>query len=231
MNQVMRLLFGWSLILTILFSSVRIVAFDASFYAQFYEKTKLADELGVSNQDLNKSMAMMLDYITGKRSNMDGTMVRDGHVVQIYNAKEKAHMKDVRQLYQNVMLALKICVGILIAVPCLFYIRERTMKKVIANCCVGFFQSLLCFGVFLLVIGFWALTDFTDFWIKFHELFFTNDLWLLDPRTDFMIEICPEALFSSLILRIVVVMLAGFVPCALFSIWYMKRKAPIGYSL
>ena len=141
MNQVMRLLFGWSLILTILFSSVRIVAFDASFYAQFYEKTKLADELGVSNQDLNKSMAMMLDYITGKRSNMDGTMVRDGHVVQIYNAKEKAHMKDVRQLYQNAMLALKICVGILIAVPCLFYIRERTMKKVIANCCCLLYTS------------------------------------------------------------------------------------------
>lgn len=46
------------------------------------------------------------------------------------------------------------------------------------------------------------MADFNGFWTTFHQLFFTNDLWLLNPATDLMINLFPEAFFSHLVIRI-----------------------------
>lgn len=35
-------------------------------------------------------------------------------------------------------------------------------------------------------------TDFTKYFIMFHHIFFSNDLWILDPSTDMLINIVPE---------------------------------------
>ena len=35
--------------------------------------------------------------------------------------------------------------------------------------------------------------DFTAAFLRFHEIFFTNDLWLLDPSVDLLVNIVPEA--------------------------------------
>ena len=59
-------------------------------------------------------------------------------------------------------------------------------------------------------------SDFTQYFTYFHEIFFNNDLWLLDPKTEILIQMMPEPFFikaaigiglyygSSLILMIVV---------------------------
>lgn len=54
-----------------------------------------------------------------------------------------------------------------------------------------------------------AMTDFNKYFIKFHEIFFTNDLWLLNPLTDRMIMLLPEVFFRDIVL--VIVMSYGFV--------------------
>ena len=40
--------------------------------------------------------------------------------------------------------------------------------------------------------------DFNALFIRFHELVFTNDLWLLDPATDAMIRMLPEPFFEGM---------------------------------
>ena len=37
----------------------------------------------------------------------------------------------------------------------------------------------------------------------FHEMFFTNDLWMFDESTDYMIRMLPEGFFSDMVIRIV----------------------------
>jgi len=46
--------------------------------------------------------------------------------------------------------------------------------------------------------------DFTSFWVSFHHLFFTNDLWLLNPETDVLIMMVPQQFFSDLVARIII---------------------------
>ncbi len=49
----------------------------------------------------------------------------------------------------------------------------------------------------------WAAADFSTFWVSFHELFFTNDLWLLDPAKSVLINMVPAQFFYDLVMRIV----------------------------
>lgn len=53
----------------------------------------------------------------------------------------------------------------------------------------------------MLIAGFLALggiiaMNFTEAWYTFHTLFFSNELWQMDPATDLMIQMLPEP-FSS----------------------------------
>lgn len=82
----------------------------------------------------------------------------------------------------------------------------------------------LFIGLFFLMLSFWASIDFTNFWISFHELFFTNDLWLLNPMTDLMIQMFPETFFFDMVIQIIVVFFATFSILLILSFLVRKNK-------
>lgn len=45
------------------------------------------------------------------------------------------------------------------------------------------------------IFGFFMFVGFDAFFIKFHELFFSNDDWLFNPATDPIINVLPEQFF------------------------------------
>ena len=50
--------------------------------------------------------------------------------------------------------------------------------------------------------GIASLVDFTEAFIKFHEMAFSNDNWMLDPRTDYLVMLFPEGFWLDATLRI-----------------------------
>ena len=59
--------------------------------------------------------------------------------------------------------------------------------------------------IFIGIIGIWVLIDFDGFWTQFHHVFFpSNDLLLLDLRSDILIMIVPPEFFNHLVVTIVV---------------------------
>lgn len=81
--------------------------------------------------------------------------------------------------------------------------------------------SSLCIGtgLFFAVIAALAAiisTNFTKYFIMFHHMFFTNDLWILDPTTDMLINIVPEGFFMDTAGRIA--FLFGALSLILFGI-------------
>lgn len=228
MMKFFRFVLGWCVILVLLLGTVRLNVFQTSFYESFYKKEGLAEQIGVSEEDLNKSMRVMLDYVQGKRKDMEDTIFRNGKETGIYNGKEKAHMGDVRALYRNAMrvLAGSFIVGIVIVVWMAVMLKDK--NRLLANVCSGLLSASLCFAIVLAWLGLWIATDFNDFWIRFHHLFFSNDLWLLDPATDFMIVICPENMFSALVTRIVLLFVVVLGMLDGLAYFLLKRKLPIG---
>ena len=58
-------------------------------------------------------------------------------------------------------------------------------------------------GTIIVIVGIGAIIatrDFDAFWRQFHHVFFSgNDLWLLDPNTDMLINMTTETLFAGLV--------------------------------
>ena len=85
---------------------------------------------------------------------------------------------------------------------------------------IGLLIPILC--------GVLAVVDFNWFWTQFHHVFFTNDLWLLNPATSVLIQMVPEAFFSAIVTKILiwfaVVMIIWFALAGL-GLSVAKRRA------
>ncbi len=228
MNKLLSYIWGWCFIIVCVVFSIQITAINPNFYIPKYESMNLAEQIGVSNTDLNKSIHVLLDYLDDKRDNIDSKITWYGHSQAMFNEKEKSHMVDVKALYQN---ALKVgYMSALIFVLILIYFFMNEKKNKFAYLSKGMIRAALSFVVLLVFFGFWIFTDFTSFWTWFHTLFFSNQLWLLDPSTDFMINMLPETIFYQLVLSCALKVVLG-VGCLLtFSGYYLVKKAPIGFE-
>ncbi|NLL91518.1 MAG: TIGR01906 family membrane protein [Ruminococcaceae bacterium] len=72
----------------------------------------------------------------------------------------------------------------------------------------------------ILIIG--AAIDFDGFFTLFHKLFFNNDLWIFDSKTDPIIKILPQEFFMHCALFIAFVLI--FFTIALSVIGLSKKK-------
>lgn len=228
LEKILSACMGLELILILLIGSVGLVVFNKGFYQQLYDGIRIEEQVNASREDIDKAINMLVDYVSGSRDDLDETVVWNGRKQPVYNEREITHMKDVRNLWQNALEFTVVMAILFVFSLALLYFLAR--KNAVFWFCEGYKAAAVGFLVFLILLAGWMLADFTSFWTTFHHIFFSNNLWLLDPATDFMIVICPEAMFSSMIQRILLVFGAAFVLLLIFSQYMLKRKAPIGFT-
>ena len=176
---------------------------NESFFINEYEKTGVAEDLGMTMDDIKVVSREMMKYLFGEREDLVIYTTLRGQYREFFNDREKTHMVDVKAMLDNAILVRRICMGImLICIAGLIAMkRRRTIHFLCRSYCyavagvVAFFGAI---GLFILFNG------FTEFWMRFHGVFFTNDLWLLDPATDMMILLLPEQFFSDLVANCVI---------------------------
>ena len=82
-------------------------------------------------------------------------------------------------------------------------------------------------GVLLGITGLTARIvsgSFDRYFVVFHHLFFDNDLWILDPTKDNLINLLPEGFFSDTALRIgKIFLLMELAMCAIF-VWIGRKR-------
>ena len=92
--------------------------------------------------------------------------------------------------------------------------------------CAG---AALFFAVLAVLAGIIA-TDFNKYFIIFHHIFFNNDLWMLNPDTDLLINIVPEPFFMDTAARIAatygVSVLAVFAICLIILYYKTSAREP-----
>lgn len=219
--------FGLFLIVALLLSSVEGVVFNKTFYQNLYTKLDWANQIQVSQADLEHSIFMMVDYVQEKRDDLEGEIVWKGKTQSTFNSKEIRHMKDVRDLWlkaRNVMYFSWI--GALI---CGLFVIALCSKQSVIWLFEGLKASLSFFFIVLMLFGFWWIVDFTGFWTWFHTIVFPgNQDWLLNPATDFMIVICPEEMFSTMIFQIALrlILRLGLVFLGFYGLkWWMEKSS------
>ncbi|HWR22191.1 MAG TPA: TIGR01906 family membrane protein [Feifaniaceae bacterium] len=203
-------------IVSALFSSIRIVVNRPAFFYQEYARLDHARYMGMSTEDLTGATMQMIRYMEGSVPSIDIEVTVNGERVSMFNDRERAHMVDVLALYQGWRTVSYVSFGLLALATVLLRKRPGEIAR-------AFLSASKVFVLLLAAIAVWVLFDFSSFWTAFHHLFFTNDLWLLDPATSRMINMMPQQLFYDIVLFVVAVFLVLWAALIIAAL-AVKRK-------
>lgn len=205
-NKVYLYLFSISLIYFLLFTAFYLVCFlDKDGLYKLIMKMGTYNNLPfkLSDYDLKNLCSELMKYISLKIPFLETKVTIDGVLTDFYSVRSKVHMGDVRNL---IMIFRNICfVSIFICIYSLFRIKD--MKNAINELKNAYIKTFIAIFFIICLIIIFASLNFNTFFTKFHEVLFTNDLWLLDPSVDYIICLLPEELFMSYGLKIIIAMI------------------------
>ena len=209
-----------ALIVCMLISSLDLVAYyEPGFYEKEYRKYNVQEPLKMEITDILYVTDEMMDYLKGYRADLVVETTVDGKEREFFNDREKSHMADVRDLFLGgIRLRRLLLLGTLVCMD------EHPFRRLSKGYLIGG-------GVFLAALGAFAAyasQDFTRAFTQFHHVFFNNDLWLLDPKTDLLINMLPEGFFTDFAIHMGVIF-AGMlvvlaVVCIVFLIVTRQKK-------
>ena len=206
---------AFCLMIILFITSVEAVVYwTPGYFEKEYAKYNVLDSLpSMTMNDLLHVTDEMMDYLRGDRDDLHVTTTMGGEQREFFNEREIAHMEDVRSLFLKALSIRRICLVLGAGLLILMAATKARMGRVL--------PPFLCMGTGLFfalitVLGLIISTDFTKYFIMFHHIFFTNDLWILDPATDMLINIVPEGFFMDTAARIA--LLFGSLSLILFGV-------------
>ena len=176
LHRLTGILMAFCLMIVLFITSIEAVVYwTPGYFEKEYTKYEVLKDLpAMTMEDLLEVTDEMMDYLRGDREDLHVMTVMDGQEREFFNAREIAHMEDVQGLFMAV--------------------TKADMKRLLPpSVCLG---TGLFFGLIAALAAIIS-TDFTKYFIMFHHIFFSNDLWILDPSTDMLINIVPEGFFMD----------------------------------
>ncbi len=223
LHNFLGVLWAFSLVITLLITSVEAVTYwMPGYYEKEYRKHQVLDNVPMEMDDLLEVTDEMMAYLRGDRENLHVPTIVGGQEREFFNEREIAHMEDVRGLFLGALAIRQGCMLLMIMVILLFLLMRVKIGQVLPRMvCIG---TTLFFAVSVL-IAMVVSSDFSKYFVVFHKIFFNNDLWILDPRTDLLINIVPEPFFMDTALRIAAVFGCSVIAVFLLSaLWAWRTK-------
>ncbi|ERK56910.1 TIGR01906 family protein [Gemella bergeri ATCC 700627] len=188
-----------SLLISSILAIIFYNCFNFSFYENFYKKENLADNIGTTYPELINNTHNLLDYLKGDAA-LNTTW---------YSTKDILHMVDVKKLYgiSYYIMVSGYIIFVFLTILLLFLLKWKFLNYLTAI----FNKVSISFVLAVAILGIVISVNFNTFWLKFHTILFSNDLWLLSPDESNLIKMVPEEFFTALVTKIVVHVLIFFV--------------------
>lgn len=216
-------------VLVILITSMELVVYSGdSYFQRKYEKYQVLDDVSMEMEDLLEVSREMMDYLRGDREDLTVFTLVGGEERDFFNQREKDHMADVRALFIGGIIIRRIALLSILAILILLSLMNKKKGVIIRTLSKTYVIGIILFTIGLVSIGIAMFLNFTRVFTIFHEIFFTNDLWLLDPRTDLLINVLPEGFFVDTAKEIGIVfgsLLLVTTAAAVVTMIYQKRKS------
>lgn len=195
--------------------SVEVNTFNQDFYLNSYKEYDVLNTTGKNIEELDIITVGLLSYL--KEDSTDEEILSPH-----FNEREIKHLEDVKFLFKygfiikNILLIL----SVLSIVWFLIYGRGKGIGRSV------FYGSFIWWGLILLLFLVSTL-DFNKYFTYFHLIFFNNDLWILNPETDLLIQMLPLAFFISIFKRILLgfILFLGIIQVLSFIL--MKREGEL----
>ena len=170
-------------------------------------------------------------YLIGEEEELSIVTRVDGQEQDFFNEQDRLHMADVKNLFLGGLSLRWWLLGGAAVLIILLVILKGDWKRILPK---AYFIALGIFLALTVVLGLLIASDFTKYFTIFHEIFFTNDLWLFDPAMDYMIRMLPEGFFYDMVMRIgawfvgglvlLFAVMAGWRQRALWKFWERHKK-------
>ena len=195
-SLIQKILFNAALFLAILLSNALIIINTDSFYEFEFNKNNTSLKTGINHSDLFIVVDNIQDFFKEKSNEkIQMTTYINGIEKNLFNSKEIRHMIDVKNLILNIkffnyLLWTTVIVILLIKIS---LSKDKILNtfRVIAKSYFIYSVSILISALILLALSFRWIFYF------FHIISFNNNLWILDPRTDYLIKIFEEVFFMD----------------------------------
>ncbi len=220
MKTAARWLFILCLPVLLATASVTAAANCPALYQYGFAKYDVGQTTGLAPSELDKAANGLIAYFNSGEEFIDLTVEKDGQPFTLFNEREVAHLKDVKGLFRLVWWLLwgMLAYALAFAAACLFWWRQR---KILGWGLVGGGGLTL---LLMIVLGIAALIDFDGLFLQFHLLSFANDLWLLNPATDYLIMLFPQGFWFDAALYCVLGAAGGAIILGGVG-WWLKRRS------
>jgi len=196
--------------------SVRYATTSASWWERGFERYDATGRTGLSQAEVLRVAKETRDYLTNDEERLDVDVAGE----PFYTEREVLHMIDVKRLMARTFDAGWAALGFIIAfVAVIVWRRRREAPTALARSTLS-----ACGVVALLVValGIIGISGFDSAFRQFHLLFFTNDLWQLDPRRDYLLIMFPQGFWFDATIRVALTTIAGAVLLVAISSGYLR---------
>ena len=193
------IILAWAVILFTVAAAVCGIAGNGGLLASEMLRNAPPETTGLPEKEYGPVGEMTADYLSGRTDVFQHTFSdENGTIYQCFQPHEAEHMADCRKLIRlaEILRPVSGLAGLAIVIAGILMPKRR--KEIARGVIIG----LMSAGAVGLVLLIWGLIDFDGLFTAFHRIAFTNDGWLLDPRTDLLIRLMPTELFIRLTVRI-----------------------------
>ncbi len=220
----------WSLMLFAVAITVYSMAGDGKLLAGEMRRFAPSGTSGLPDGEYPEMGRMIADYLTGRKQEFQYIYRNEtGTETACFRPHEAAHMADCRGLISIAGKLRWIAAGAaLVFFGIGIGIRDHR-KAFLSGIIAGFVSA----GLVLTATLVWGIIDFDGLFVTFHKVAFSNDGWLLDPRTDMLIRLMPTPFFVNLGIRLILAVaataLAAFGGAVTARLAAGKRKQKAGH--
>ena len=202
--------------------SLEIITFSDWIYEYNWTRNQISQNTGIKIDQLNQVSDQIKDYFRDDQEKLEVLLQEPGkEVFNLFNQKEIDHMVDVKNLIKTTILFERVGLILLIIFFVFYLFREgyisfyKNLKRIML-------VSFLIWSILLFLIVFGMIVDFNYTFTLFHKIMFTNDLWILDPNSDFLIMIYPQRFFLEISAAIIILFI--LINLIIFLSFYSFRK-------
>lgn len=181
-------------------TNVRWVTLDLSTYTTGFARLRTAERTGMAPAELERIAREFIEFFKGNRAEMQVQSQTPTGLRPLFNDREVHHMDDVRTL-MRFAFRLQPVFGLLMLASLVVAIaawRGAAVPSVQWMVYSGV-ASTLVLGILVAALSF---LDFSALFLQFHMMSFSNDLWQLDPRTDYLLILFPEQFWLDTTMRL-----------------------------
>jgi len=192
-------------ILLICSAALSIVSFTPVLYTHQFTKHHIYQEFPYPQPAVDAELTTLLHYFYGN------TPLH----TNFFNQKEQEHLNDVKQLLSTLLLIFYS--SFFLFFPFLAHIPHQQRAPLFISAST----TTLLLALTLSII---TLFNFNAFFLWFHKTTFTNTLWMLNPQTDNLINLFPQAFFYDMFIYTLTLIAFLSISLLFIGIFHLKHK-------